>query len=775
MKRLSAVFTILCLSATMVFAQYYYLPYLDFPGNPGGLNTGDEATISTLDGSWTSIHAGSASTPAWTSAQSIPFSFSFNGGVVTQYKVSTSGVLTFDLSAATVPPYANTSLPSTNIPDNSICVWGVEGTGSNDNIVIKTFGNTPNRQHWVFFSSYTLGGAFSYWSIVLEESTDKIYIVDQRHSTGTSGGVTIGVQIDGSTAISVAGSPSITPISGSGNNYADNVYYEFIYGTQPNFDIDLTSIDVSPYLLLADAPFTVNGTINNLGSATITDFDINYSIDNGSTVTATVSSVNIASLASYTFNHATTWNAATTGSYNLKVWASNINGNPDQNTANDELTKDVIIGDPGSSPDIINSYLIGTETYTTIGTISDQVNTPQDLDFHPISNALWVINKGTEGSGGSVIRFENPGETNQTSEYREDGNAWHFMSLPSAIAFSDDNINFATSTAIQDANHNTPPGIFAGPTLWSSDLSIFAMPSGGNGSHLDMLHQSPNCMGIAHEADNIFWVYDGYNQDIAQYNFMDDHGPGNSDHTDGIVRRYTEIDVLRDGEIPSHLVLDKTTGWLYIVDVGNDRVLRLDINSGTLGSNLSSPSESFLDHKAVVNVTWEVLIDSGLTEPSGIDVVGNHLVVSDHSTGDIVIYDISGTSAIELGRIQTGQQGICGLKVGTQGYIWYVNETLNTVVRIEPENILPGIEFSEGHNFVVYPNPTNGVLNIELHESFHGNVAITVTDLLGRIVRMGNTKDSKYSMELNDVESGVYLIKIENGEQVRSKRFVLSK
>jgi len=190
---------------------------------------------------------------------------------------------------------------------------------------------------------------------------------------------------------------------------------------------------------------------------------------------------------------------------------------------------------------------------------------------------------------------------------------------------------------------------------------------------------------------------------------------------------------------------------------------------------LNSPSESFLDHKEVVNATWEVLIDSGLTEPSGIDVVGNHLVVSDHSTGDIVIYDISGTSAIELGRIQTGQQGICGLKVGPQGYIWYVNETLNTVVRIEPENVFPSIEFSEGHNFVVYPNPTNGVLNIELNESFRGNATITVSDLLGRIVRMGSTKDSKYSVELNGVESGVYLIKIENGEQVYSKRFVLSK
>ena len=78
MKRLSLVFTILWLSTTIVFAQYYYLPYLNYPGNPGGVNSDNEYPVASLNG-WTSIHAGSASTPAWTSVQSIPFSFSFNG------------------------------------------------------------------------------------------------------------------------------------------------------------------------------------------------------------------------------------------------------------------------------------------------------------------------------------------------------------------------------------------------------------------------------------------------------------------------------------------------------------------------------------------------------------------------------------------------------------------------------------------------------------------------------------------------------------------------
>jgi len=229
--------------------------------------------------------------------------------------------------------------------------------------------------------------------------------------------------------------------------------------------------------------------------------------------------------------------------------------------------------------------------------------------------------------------------------------------------------------------------------------------------------------------------------------------------------------------------LDKTTGWLYIADVGNNRVLRLDINSGTIGSDLNSPNESFLDHKAVVNVTWEVIITTGLVEPSGIDIIGSHLLVSDHANGDIVIYDISGTSASELGRIQTGQQGICGLKIGPQGFIWYVNETLNTVVKIEPESLPVSLSeqlkfiqnVSGAQSIMVYPNPANDVLNVEIYEQVQGEIMITITDLLGRIVRMDNANNSKFSMELNDMESGVYMIKIINGDQVYVKRFVSNK
>ena len=81
------------------------------------------------------------------------------------------------------------------------------------------------------------------------------------------------------------------------------------------------------------------------------------------------------------------------------------------------------------SQNYLDNYMTGTPTYTTIGSSANSVSAPTDLDFKPNSNELWVVNKGTESSGGSVVIFSNAGFSNQTSSYKKDGNAWHFMSL----------------------------------------------------------------------------------------------------------------------------------------------------------------------------------------------------------------------------------------------------------------------------------------------------------------------------------------------------------
>lgn len=259
------------------------------------------------------------------------------------------------------------------------------------------------------------------------------------------------------------------------------------------------------------------------------------------------------------------------------------------------------------------------------------------------------------------------------------------MSMPSAISFSKENYNWATSTNILDANHSG--GTYAGPTLWSSDLDVHAKNhgSGTNGSHLDMLHGSPYSMGIEAHKDNAFWVFDGYHEQIVFYDFVDDHGPGMHDHSDGIVHRYTDFKVTRDPEVPSHLVLDQNKKWLYIIDGGAKRILRLNVSTGETTRVLPTLNELLAEHLEKGNTQWEVFVPAtfGLKRPCGIALKDNRLFVSDYETGDIVCFDTNTKN--ELGRIFTGDQGIMGITLGPDNKLYFVNAVKNLVQRIDPK------------------------------------------------------------------------------------------
>ena len=753
-------FAIMLISHTTL-SQYYYFPNTTPSKNPGGLNTDLEYPTSSLTSGWTSVLSGGNASGTYSSAKTIPFSFNFNGSAVTQYKVSNSGILTFDVGTATSPGPSNTSLPSASVPDKSICIWGLSGSGNNDNIVTKTFGSSPDRQHWIFFTSYNYSGGgascWTYWSIVLEEGTDKVFLVDQKSSSSSScaPSLTLGIQIDNSTAFQVSGSPNISPLAGTSAGPSDNAYYEFVYGVQYSYDFTIVDISTPSFPNITDAPYEIHGNLRNRGTENITSFDINYSVDGGSTITDNINSVNISSESYYDFELDTDWNPSVTGSYDIDVWASNLNGNADQYTLNDLLEKTITVSDP--IPNILSNYL-GGFTDTLISTSSDGLDDPKDLDFHPDLSRLelWVINHETETSGGTTVTYSNAGKTAQTSSFKQDGNAYHFMSLPTGIAFSD-NGNFGTSTGVYDANHDGG-NPFTGPSLWSSDPAVYAQTSGGNGSHLDMLHESPYSMGIAHETGNVFWVFDANSKDIVRYDFGGDHGPGNSDHADGKIRRFpVPVNWIND-EIPCHLVLDKNTGWLYIADNGNQRILRLDINSGsTAGMPSFGPYESLAEYKEMTGITYENYINSGLLEPSGIDIIHDRLIVSDHSNGDIILYDVSGASPNELGKIQTGSAGIMGIKIGPKGNIWYVNGQNNEVHKLTPNSL--SIKETTLNNLSIYPNPSDGTFILEGH-TLSGH-QISITDLLGQKVLEDHIiNGTKKTYDLSIFNPGVYFLNI---------------
>ncbi len=178
----------LFLSITLLNAQYYYVPNVDAGENPKKLNIESENPAAASGGpiskGWQSIWSGpSSAAVAYSSVANLPFSFKFNGATVTKYKASNCGFVTFSTSSTTLPANYNVlTLPSASVPDSSICVSGIKPINNStfqSQIITKTFGTAPNRQHWIQFNFFTdpnIQSGWTYWAIVLEETTNNIYI-----------------------------------------------------------------------------------------------------------------------------------------------------------------------------------------------------------------------------------------------------------------------------------------------------------------------------------------------------------------------------------------------------------------------------------------------------------------------------------------------------------------------------------------------------------------------------------------------------------------------
>lgn len=353
-----------------------------------------------------------------------------------------------------------------------------------------------------------------------------------------------------------------------------------------------------------------------------------------------------------------------------------------------------------------------------------------DLEFNPARpGELWVLYRQptdetpcTESNraGCNQLRSQvailsdadtdDPGVT-----VLEDGNSWHFMRLPTALAFASDD-TFATVGEARTGNFIEPGSPdFMGPTWWSSDPDIFAQDFNLNGSHLDMLHGTPFGMGIAHEptqwgADGsdgehpVFWAFNGDVGAIDRYDFNEPHEPGGEDHSDGTLHRYVAGELKRAEGIPSHMEfallgevaaseglfgpVETEAGmqqdwWLYIADTGNRRVVRLDTKSGRLGEQLVTPDPQLADPRAVDDAVLEEVIPPGtLAVPSGLAIDGQRLLVTDASTSRLHVFDLAGE---ELEVYDTGlpEWSLAGVDVGPDGHIYLVDWNAGRVLRLE--------------------------------------------------------------------------------------------
>ncbi|MEL6183120.1 MAG: hypothetical protein AAFU79_00755 [Myxococcota bacterium] len=341
-----------------------------------------------------------------------------------------------------------------------------------------------------------------------------------------------------------------------------------------------------------------------------------------------------------------------------------------------------------------------------------------DLEFSRANpNELWVLHRetpnefsctqfvrsGCDALPGSTTTIFNPGQPDQTETWVQDWNAWHFMRRPPAIAWGENvagsrlgvswgaNTFFATCGEARTGNFTDSDADFIGPSLWTSEPSIYRnwtqndIPAGWNGSHMDMLHASPDCTGIAHETGAAFWVANGQTGSLDRYDFVEDHGPGQADHSDGMIHRYAMGTLTRVAFTPGHIAFHE--GKIYAADTGASRVVVFDPMGAQRSGPLSPQYEQLADSATFTGGTVTELVAPGgvLQRPSGLEIRDGMVYVSDAQTSQFHAFDLTDGSLVR--SLETGLPpgSLAGFTFDAEGNVFFVDVPSSAVRRIDPK------------------------------------------------------------------------------------------
>ena len=312
---------------------------------------------------------------------------------------------------------------------------------------------------------------------------------------------------------------------------------------------------------------------------------------------------------------------------------------------------------------------------------------PTGLGFNPAHpNELWIVDHADD----TVYIVTDPGTDHVTSARKHDPDALHFMHAPTGIAFC--RAGHCDGPAMpayfgvcgeNDGSQDNQRG-FTGPGLWTSDLAIFAKATpGGLGSHIDMLHDTSWCMGIAHEKDNVYWLFDGGKGSLARYDFHQPHEPGGDDHSDAEIAQYNIGSFKRQKGVPSGLAYNSDDKMVYVADTGNQRIVRMDPSTATDTGPLDS-MEPVVPEQMDGAATMDLVPAGTLKAPSGMVLDDGLLYVNDNGTGLVHAFDLKGK---EVGSFDTGlgSGALSGITLGPDGKIYLTDMKASQVYRIDPQ------------------------------------------------------------------------------------------
>ena len=331
----------------------------------------------------------------------------------------------------------------------------------------------------------------------------------------------------------------------------------------------------------------------------------------------------------------------------------------------------------------------------------------RSLAWNPTRPAeLWLANSATDSIAVLEVSAQASPPRVTSVRHLRDRARYHYMDRVTAVAFGADGLFATCQESVNDYEGGMLPNFFMGPTLYNDSMAYMvnskSQPCGPGDTcflgHIDMLHEAPLCMGMAHDGSaqtmmggvayrNVYWVFDGGHQQLVRFDFQADHGPGSMDHSTAEIRRYSGLRLSRVEGVPAGMALDATTRELFVCDTGGDRLLRVQADSGTFARDARGEYPIYSSPEARFNYSvWEGLewgLFGELPRPSGLALSEEVVYVSSHSSGLIkafarpsgrllqVIYDVPGA--------------VSGLALDHIGVLWLLDGASQLVMQLEVE------------------------------------------------------------------------------------------
>ncbi len=175
-------------------------------------------------------------------------------------------------------------------------------------------------------------------------------------------------------------------------------------------------------------------------------------------------------------------------------------------------------------------------------------------------------------------------------------------------------------------------------------------------------------------------------------------------------------------------------------------------------------------------------VPAAISGSSTVSISGGPIILTDATSGGTWF---SGIPSLATIGATTGV--VTGVSAGTLNIYYSIGgcAVYKTITVTSPAP--PGYESSTTGNqllngladVTIYPNPTSGVVNLQLYNQAEGRASVTITDITGREVfktDINIQSASEHSqIDLSNLKAGVYIIGIQSGELTHTNRLVIER